>query len=187
MGETTVNPLAVQPEFDLEEFMNFTKESRIANEALEHLISLWESWRNELQAVTIQHKGKSGLAIWLPEGIERYVDEAWQKSPGEGFLINGLAQYMCMAAVQDVIPQAADGGCAPSPQPALPLTEALGELGLIDRAKSGLNLLRRYAILSYYPFKGGCEICAMWEQCPKANGHGEFASVVLPGHERGKD
>lgn len=187
MEDAQMAPLALEPEFDLEDFMNFTRESRISSDALEHFAELWETWRKELQAVRIHGGSKSWLAIWLPEAVETTVDAAWDKSPGEGFLINGLAQYMCMAAVEEALPQAAQGGCAPSPEPALALSRGLASLGLINPDKNELNLLRRYAILTYYPFKGGCEICAMREKCPKANGHEEPASVVLPGHERGLD
>lgn len=187
MDNAKISPLALDPEFDLEDFMNFTRESRISNEALEQFAELWEKWKKDLQAMRIQDGANSWLAIWLPAEAEELVDTAWDKSPGEGFLLNGLAQYMCMAAAEEAVPQAAQGGCAPAPEPALTLTRGLSSLGLVSPEKNELTLLRRYAILTYYPFKGGCEICAMREKCPKANGHEDFASVTLPGYERGLD
>lgn len=191
--KTAIERMEAEPVFELEEFMNFARETRISRQTLETLINFWQNWQNKIAAMQITSGGKSWLAIWLPEEIEREVDKAWEASPSEGFLINSLAQYMCMAAVEQMLPEAAGGGCAPAPEPALALTDALAQLGLLklnERGKATLGdtaLIRRYAILTYYPFRGGCEICAMRKDCPKANGAGDFANVVLPGHERGND
>ncbi len=187
MKEIKITSPPVNPVFDMEEFMNFSKENRLASSTVEKLVDLWEEWRPELKTAWIRHDGNAWLAIWLPEKVEQMIDDAWDSSPGEGFLKNSLAQYMCMAAVGEMLPQAADGGCAPAPKPDSALRRALGDLGLVDPAKNADTLLRRYAILTHYPFRGGCEICALQENCPKAHGSAETASVVLPGYERGID
>ena len=44
-------------------------------------------------------------------------------------------------------------------------------------------LSRRYAVVTHYPFKGGCEICVLQSNCPKGQGQMEATSVVLPGYE----
>lgn len=184
MEEPIFTEQQVQPEFDLEGFMNFARETRLANDALEKMLGLWAEWQQLLRVVQIQHGKNSWLAIWLPEAVETVIDKNWEAVPSEGFLLNNLAQYLCMAAVEQLLPQVADGGCAPAPKPTGALSAALAALGLgLD---GGLNLKRKYAILTHYPFKGGCEICAMQENCPKAHGQQEFASIVLPGHERGQ-
>lgn len=185
MDTAAITNIKIAPAFDMEDFMDFARETRLATKTLENLIEHWEKWQSQLTAVRIQHSQNSWLAVWLPESIERTVDEAWKDSPGEGFLLNVLAQYLCMAAIQDVLPQTGNGGCAPSPQSNDILGAALQQLGLVAAGKDNTNLSRRYAVLTYYPFRGGCEICAMRDQCPKANGGGDFASVVLPGYERG--
>lgn len=185
MDDIAITNQKISPAFDMEDFMNFSRETRMASSTLEHLIDLWENWQSQIKAARIQHGQNSWLAIWLPESIEKAVDDAWEKSPGEGFLINSLAQYICMAAIQELLPQTADGGCAPAPEPNKALSEALARLKLVNVDKKDNNLLRRYAILTHYPFRGGCEICAMRDNCPKTHGTEEFASVVLPGHERG--
>lgn len=187
MEAAIVAGIKIEPVFDMEEFMEFARETRMATETLEKLIEYWERWQPELRAAQIKHGGNSWVAIWLPEEIEGETDRVWERSPGEGFLINALAQYMCMAAVRTILPQAADGGCAPSPKPNAALDGALAELGLMEAGKGNGGILRRYAVLTYYPFRGGCEICAMQEDCPKSNGAENFASIVLPGHERGTD
>lgn len=179
--------LYARPEFDLEEFMNLSQETRLSQEALAGLGDLWEKWHASLKTVHIKAGRDSWLAIWLPEEVESEVDEAWRKSPGEGYLINSLAQYLCMAAVNSLLPQIVDAGCAPCPAPDIKLKQALDEIGLGQPGGEDLSVLRRYAILTHYPFRGGCEICALQADCPKHKGEQGFASVVLPGYERGRD
>ena len=50
----------------------------------------------------------------------------------------------------------------------------------VDKAWEGS---RRYAVVTHYPFKGGCEICVLQSNCPKGQGQMEATSVVLPGYE----
>lgn len=184
MAETEIKTHKIRPEFDLEEFMNFSRETRLASDALRQLLVFWEEWSDLLEVAEIRNGSNSWLAIWLPEEIEQKVDEIWSKSPGEGFLINSLAQYMCMSAANTIMPETAGMGCAPSPRPDLALDSALDSFGL---GQMGPALARRYAILTYYPFKGGCEICGLQEECPRNIGEPSFATVTLPGHERGRE
>lgn len=173
--------IAVRPVFDLEEFMHFSKETRLDGDALESLGVLWENWAQKLAALQIGGGAHPWLAVWLPASVEEAVDAAWSQSPSQGYLMNCLAQYMCMSAVQELLPQTAAGGCAPAPRPDAALRAPLEELALV-----GANgaLVRRYAVITYYPFRGGCEICALNADCPKAQGAESFASILLPGYER---
>lgn len=171
----------VEPDFELEEFMNFSKETQLDGDTLEKLGALWENWINLLGAKQIHGGKKSWLAVWLPESVEETVDTAWAQSPSQGYLMNCLAQYICMSAVQQKLPQTAASGCAPAPLPDSTLRDSLAELGLVNGEGS---LVRRYAVVTYFPFKGGCEVCAMSGTCPKAGGSENFASVLLPGYER---
>lgn len=175
----------ISPAFDLEDFMNFSRETRMESATLENILRLWEEWSGKLAIRAMENGGNSWLAIWLPEDVEKMVDSAWSESPGKGYLINSLAQYLCMTAIQEVLPQTAAGGCAPSPRPSPDLRAALEQAGLRYREQGASMLERRYAIVTYYPFKGGCEICDMRQDCPKGNGNRDFPSIVLPGYERG--
>lgn len=177
-----MSAIEVQPDFDLEEFMNFAHESRISSEALDELAGYWEDWQQKLNAQEIKGETRSWLVVWLPESVEKIADAAWQRSPGEGYMLNNLAQYMCMSAVATVLPEAQDLGCVPTPEAEEALGVALENIGLAQRGRQGL--LRRYAVLSYYPFRGGCEICALQEGCPKL-GNQDMGSITLPGHEAG--
>lgn len=184
MSEISNEVLAVEPFLDLEDFMNFSRESRLEGESFSKLEELWKEWLPLLQVRNLKQDKNSWLAVWLPEEVEQFVDKAWEESPGKGYLIHNLAQYMCMAAVQDLIPQTAEGACAPSPNTSPECMEALRQETFLSNGDA--TSARRYGVFTYYPFKGGCEICTLQEQCPKGSG-GEFASIVLPGHEKGKD
>lgn len=187
MENAVITDIRTEPYFDLEDFMNVSKETRIEGPIMTALMESWQEWE-QLLAVKKMEKGtNSWLAVWLPEKVEDEVDAAWRDTPSKGYLLNSLAQYMCMSAVQELLPQVAAGGCAPSPVPGASLRQALAQAGLDMHQGSGA-LNRRYAVLTNYPFKGGCEICSLRDSCPKGAGRGEeFASIVLPGHERGKD
>ena len=177
MSEITVTEHEIRPYFDMEGFMTLSQESRLGGATLERLCKLWEEWMPQLRVCEIKTAKISYLAVWLPESVERQVDAAWEKSPSDGWQDNNLAQYMCMSAVQEVLPQVEDAGCAPAPRPTEALREALSGLGLEYR-EDAPTLNRRFALVTHYPFKGGCD-------CPKGQGKSEAASVVLPGYERG--
>lgn len=182
MTEINIAPVEIKPVFELEEFMNLSRETRLDSETYASLVNLWEQWSTQLKAIQLSAGNKKWLAVWLPSVVEDAVDAAWHSSPSQGYLQNSLAVYMCMSAIQEVLPQAADGGCAPSPKPDAMLRKGLAANDLVD--EEGI-LKRKYAIVTYYPFKGGCEICSLQESCPKGAGAGDaYASILLPGHER---
>ena len=164
MSEITVTEHEIRPYFDMEGFMTLSQESRLGGATLERLCKLWEEWMPQLKVCEIKTAKISYLAVWLPESVEQQVDAAWEKSPSDGWQDNNLAQYMCMAAVR----------------------EALSGLGLEYR-EDAPTLNRRFALVTHYPFKGGCEICHLQSNCPKGQGKSEAASVVLPGYEQGAD
>lgn len=171
-------PVQVEPYFDLESFMTMCHETRMPGPMYEKLTSSWDAWQSGLRVFTVG--GERGwLAVWLPEEVEREVDETWAKSPSEGFLLNNLAQFLCMTVVAGFLPQVEDGGCAPQPVPDMALANALGKEGLeLDGAcRPG----RRYAVLTYHPFRGGCEVCNLNAECPKGSGG---SAMTLPGYER---
>ncbi len=177
---------AIQPYFDMEGFLVMSQETRLGGAVFERLVELWGKWLSQLKVREITTGKISYLAVWLPEEVELEVDEAWGKSASDGFMINNLAQFLCMSAVQMMLPQVEDAGCAPSPRPTEALRAVLSELGLEYRPGASV-LSRRYAVVTHFPFRGGCEICHLQDQCPKGQGQAESSSILLPGHERGAD
>ncbi len=172
------------PLFDMELFMTLSQERRVGGDVMERLERLWERWVAQLQIKELVGQGRNHLLVWLPPEAEQEVDAAWTLSPSEGFRVNALAQSLLMAAVRDLIPQVEESGCAPAPKPSRSLAEALAAEG-VPYINEGPTLERRYALVTPYPFRGGCEICAMQRECPKRHaGENGPASVLLPGHER---
>lgn len=186
MSDITIKEHEVVPFFDMEGFMTLCQESRLGGAVLERLVRLWGEWLPELKVVEIGAGKISYLAVWLPESVEQAVDARWEQAPSDGWQDNNLAQFMCMCAVKEMLPEVEDAGCAPAPRPTETLKQALAGLGLEYKANQS-TLNRRFALVTHYPFKGGCEICHLQEHCPKAQGQGPSTSVLLPGYEEGQD
>lgn len=185
MSTILEEPIELQPWPDLEDFMAFSQESRIDGACMKELVKYWNKWKELLKSFQITDGKKSWLAVWLPKEVETEVDDSWTNSPSQAWLLNALAQFLCMSAIREKIPPIADGGCAPAPDPTLTLKNALVEAGLDVDQDSGI-LQRKYAIVTWYPFKGGCEVCSLRENCPKGSGKSEFTNFLLDGYERGK-
>lgn len=184
MPAYTIEALEVTPYLDIELLLENCQETRVEGPLMDRLADTWENWMPRLHASKIAIGKDSYLTVWLDERVEEDVDEIWDDAPSEAFLFNSLAQTMCMCAVHTLLPEVTEAGCAPAPKPSLDLKSALEEQGLRDpdEENAGLALARRYAVATYYPFRGGCDICDLMEQCPKLKGGGDY-SVVLPGHE----
>lgn len=184
MPSYTIEDLEVSPYMDMELLMENSQESRIDGDVMDRLVEHWGKWMPHLHACSVAVDKDSYLAVWLDEEVEESVDEIWDDAPSEAFLFNSLAQTMCMCAVHTLVPEVSEAGCAPAPRPTLDLKMALEEKGLRDPDEDniGLGLVRRYAVATYYPFRGGCDICDLKDECPKLKGGGDY-SVVLPGHK----
>lgn len=182
MAGSEIVDVSAQPYFELEDFMNFARETRIASETLAQLENMFNRWTGLLKARKIMAGDKSWLILWMPEEVEAEIDALWQNAPSAGFLSNQLAQYMCLTAIQDLLPQTVETGCAPLPELTLSLRSALQELELLP--ENGGTLNRRFAILTHYPFGGGCKKCALAPDCPKMKGIPDLPTWVLPGHEK---
>ena len=176
--------MEIHPYFDLELLMTISQETRLGGAATERLMRLWEQWMPELHALRVKAGAIEYLAVWLNEKVEEDIDKAWEESPSEAYLHNALAQVLCMSAVHGILPEIQDAGCAPAPRTTDALRAALAAEGL-SYTPSGTPA-RRYAVVTHYPFKCGCEICNLQNACPKAQGAGEGTSLLLPGHERGR-
>lgn len=183
MAEFTVKELPAQSEFDLELLMAVSQETRIGGDLMDALSDAWDCWIPHARARQIETEKGSYLLVWLDEAVEDDVDEKWEEAPSEAFMYNALAQVMCMGIVHMLVPQVEEVGCAPAPVPTDALADALEAEGVHYLAVGEPGLSRRFAVVTPYPFRGGCEICALLKKCPKAGGD-KGASVTLPGFER---
>lgn len=186
MAAYNTEELQVTPYLDMELFLTNSQENRVDGKVMDDLLGKWESWMPHLRARRINAGGDSYLAVWLDEHVEDEVDDVWDDAPSEAFLYNALAQTLCMSAVHDLLPDVAEAGCAPAPRPTVELKTALEGESLRDEDEDSpeLALNRRYAVATYYPFRGGCDICHLKDMCPKLRDGGDSYSVVLPGYER---
>lgn len=182
MTAYTAKDLEVISHFDLELLLNISQETRIGGDLMQSLSAAWERWLPHAGARHIETEQGGYLLAWLDESVEEDVDERWEEAPSEAFLFNSLAQVMLMGIVHSLVPEVEEAGCAPAPQPTASLAEALEAEGTPYTAEGAPGLNRRYAVVTYYPFRGGCEICTLQQDCPKAGGRG-LLSVTLPGHE----
>lgn len=185
MPAYTIETLEVTPYLDMELLLENSQETRVDGPLMDKLADYWGRWMPRLSARRIAAGQDSYLVVWLDEAVEEEVDEVWDDAPSEAFLFNSLAQTMCMCAVHTLLPEVGEAGCAPAPRPTLDLKSALEDEGLRDPDEENfeLALLRRYAVATYYPFRGGCDICHLKDTCPKLKGGGDY-SVLLPGHEQ---
>ncbi|MDR2056233.1 MAG: hypothetical protein LBQ10_10265 [Desulfovibrio sp.] len=167
----------------MEAYMALSQESRLGGAVAERLVALWEQWLPLLRVYEVRGEKISWLAVWLPESVETQVDGYWAASPSEGWLVNTLAQFMCMSAVQELLPEVEVARCAPSPRPTRILRDALARLQLPYKENAAAPS-RRYAVITHYPYRGGCGICQLQSNCPKGQGKGENLSVLLPGYEK---
>lgn len=142
-------------------------------------ISLWDEWTKHLVCMEVADNGKTYLALWLSDDVETAVETTWDKSPSEGFRLNALAQTLTMCAVHELVPEVEDVGCAPYPPATESLAAAINAAGLPARVGTGggLEFGRKFAVVTRYPFGGGCEVCSLLSSCPKAGGADSFIEL----------
>lgn len=188
MTAYTAETLEVTPYFDIERLMELSQETRLGGEVLQRLAQRWEQWLPLLHVRRLDVGKVQYLLTWLEQDVEEQVDKMWEIAPADAYLYNALAQLLCMGAVHQVLPEIEDAGCAPAPRPTEKLGLAMEGEGLTYKGE-GPTLSLRYAVVTHFPFKGGCDICYLQAECPKGQGgtaqgcQSGAASVVLPGYE----
>ncbi|QJB57329.1 hypothetical protein [Pseudodesulfovibrio sp. zrk46] len=169
MPKYSINPLKPMPEFDIMYFMEIAGESRIPQDIMDDFQPFWDKWsRENLKAYELENSEGEGkfLLIFLDEDAEASIEGIWQDSPTHGLWFHALAITMVMSSAQGFVPELQDGNCAPLPRPGEGVQGAFAELGLTWNEEGTVN--RKYAVLTPYPYTGGCEICYMSETCPKS-------------------
>lgn len=182
MTKVSIEKLQVEPYFDLEFFLSTSQETRIGGDTMERISQTWERWLAYAYAFKLTASGREYLLVWLDGVIEDEVDSMWDKAPADAFLFNALAQVMCMGLIHALLPEVEDAGCAPAPYVTDDLCLALEQTGVPYSIPGEPGLVKRYAVVTYMPFKGGCEICALRSGCPRASGCKSVPlSIELPG------
>ena len=91
-SDFTCERLETQADFDMIGFMELSKETELSGPVMDRIVELWDRWFQMLSVYKITCGKITYLAVWLPEEVETYIDETWDKTPSEGFLANSLAQ-----------------------------------------------------------------------------------------------
>lgn len=169
MAKYEIKPLQAKPEFDIMYYMEIAGESRIDQETMDEFQPYWDKWAKEsIRAYELTNPEGEGnyLLIYLDEEVDETIDGMWQDSPTHGLLFHGLAITMVMSSAQGFIPELMDGQCAPLPRPGEGVMGVFEELGLTWNDEGTIN--RKYAVLTPYPYNGGCEVCYLSDTCPKS-------------------
>lgn len=159
-------PFVVQVEFDMWLYAEISQEPRIEHELLMKLEPKWNEWIQHLKGYTMKNVEGAGswVLVYLDCEAEDEIDAIWKESPSDGMHLHSLAITMVMGAVRGLIPELNENKCAPLPNPVAPIQDAFEALGLEWATENTIN--RKYAVFTHQPYKGGCAICAMEEECP---------------------
>jgi len=165
-------PIAVQPEFDLFTYCELSGETRIENDLLEEIEPRFDGWQQHLKAYRLAPEGAPDtdpgyVLLWLEKPVEDEIEGIWQDSPSAGMAFHNLAIHMVMSAVQNLVPELADKGCAPLPKPGKDVLAAFKKLGL-EWNKEG-TVSRQFAVFTNMPVLTGCGACMLKAKCGSPN------------------
>ncbi len=125
---------------------------------------LWGHLVRRLGAWRISADNNTYLLLRLDPEVETEIDHAWATSPSRGWLLHCLAGEILMAACRECVPEIASTGCAPLPLVGPELRAALTEAD--SPPKDDNTLSQPLALLTYLPYQGLCDLCALGPQCP---------------------
>jgi hypothetical protein len=159
-----VNELDIQPEFDFSTFLFLAQVDEIGPQEMLSVLGVWEKWLPSLKIYQLGER-KGYALVYLEQGVEDQVDEIWKASPSEGFKHEAIAQTMIMGTLKALMPELGEKECAPVPEPTKPLRRTLEKIGLDLQESGALN--RKYATITPYPHRYGCERCHLKDSCIK--------------------
>ncbi|MFP5259804.1 MAG: hypothetical protein ACLGQH_12350 [Acidobacteriota bacterium] len=169
MGKLNAEKLSPNPDFDLFLYLRVTGTPKVE----QHLIDLceehWESFKEHLKGYRFAMPGsKRGVVLFFLEpAAEGLVEEAWARSPTEGFALHNLAVTMVMAAAAQQVPEIEAGACAPLPPPDRDLKRRMERLGLVWNETGNVSV--QFAVMTHDPYAGGCAVCHLRATCPKSD------------------
>jgi len=155
-----------EPMFDLELYMALSQIQRIDENVVGHLKELYGKYEDQVRVKGIKGEdGKGFLIVWIEKGLESDVERMWGESESRAYELENVAHCLAMSTAADLIPELYQARCAPLPEPTPELIEAVGRAGFKLSDKGALD--RKFSVLTFYPYEGGCEVCWLRQDCPK--------------------
>jgi len=160
----SITQLPVQPEFDFPTFLFLSQIDELGPRDMIAVLDVWEKWLPLLKVYKLGDR-KEHVVVFLESEIEDQVDAIWKQSPSEGFKHEAIAQTMIMGTLKALMPELGEKQCAPVPEPTKPLCRTLEKIGLNLQDSGALD--RKYATITPYPHRYGCERCHLKDSCIK--------------------
>jgi len=169
LGKINAEKLTPNPAFDIFLYLRVTGVAKVEQHVCDLCQSQWETFKEYLKGYRFAVAGsKRGVVLFFLEpAAEGIVEEAWARSPSEGFALHNLAVSMVMAAAAEQVPEIEAGACAPLPTPDRDLKRRLERLGLVWNDAGNVSV--QYAVMTHDPYLGGCGVCHLRASCPKSD------------------
>jgi len=101
--------------------------------------------------------------VWFAKDKQTALDHLWSASPSSAFALHTAMLRQVMATLGRLIPQVRGHGCAPLPPTSPRLQLYLKRHGIHQAA--GGQLDHAYAVLTHFPWQGGCSCCVLARTC----------------------
>jgi len=168
LGKINMEKLDPNPEFDLFLFLKVSGAAKVEQAQCDLCLEHWDAFKEHLKGYRFSAPGaRRGVVLFFLEPVaEGMVEEAWTRSPSEGFALHNLAVSMVMGAAAQCVPEIEAGFCAPLPTPDRDLKRRLERLGLVWNDAGSVSV--QYAVMTHDPYAGGCAMCHLRASCPKS-------------------
>lgn len=168
----------VHPRFDLQSYMFLAQTQALSPQRILAMTAMWERWYPLLNAYTFGDK-KGYLLVYLDHAVELEMEERWKESQEQAFLDEALAQSMIMGTLRMFLPDLSTTKCAPLPEPNKVLKRSLAKINITLTNQGTFGY--KYATLTHYPWRAGCDKCFLRSTCPKKLGLGSQQTYATSG------
>ena len=165
MQRLQATPLEITPFFDLETFMLLSGQKRIDGNTAEAVEKDWHRLYSRLWGYRLGEPESGYLVILLDRDFDQELEKAREEDRDRAERLELIAQSMIMAALFEVLPESAEQGCAPVPEPSSVLEESLAQLGLSFRSDGHLDV--SFGLVTGLPYFADCESCHAKSGCSK--------------------
>ncbi len=165
LDQMQATPLKITPFFDLETFMLLSGMKRIDGETAQVLQREWHRIYDLLRGYRLGEPDSGYLVIYLDRPFDRELEKARAEDRDRAERLEMIAQSMILASLFEVLPESAEKGCAPVPQPNGLLDRSLSRLGLAFQPGGYLDV--SFGLVTELPYRGDCDSCYARDGCTK--------------------